>query len=697
MKKTHFLLLASFIVIFASAGILRAQSSQTQLEKLISDLKNDPKNYSLREQIIRQVRDMKTQPKLPADYTNLKGIGARKFNQAQSTDDYKTSIEAFNQAALVAPWKAEIYYDIALAQEKAGLQEEAVTNYRLYLLADPTAKDQNEILSRIKSIQSVHLFNQALIEFQRSPSQTTSQNFIRVAVTMEYLPEIPEEARKHYVIGNALLKAAKNPDDLKEVISELNQAIIIAPWWKNVYYNLALLYEQAGNFDDAINELNLYKLFNLTAEEQRSVQDQSYELYAMKEKAKKDHELEEQKAAELARQKADIEAKEKRAAAERERLNSFEGDWVVTECLKAGSIYHDPISSHITISRQGNAYKINGAPWNFDDGEYHREGKYIIAHILVTLENLRQGGLNLPNDCIRQAAGKFSFECKFTLSDDGSSIYATSDNYVIKCQTTTQFFVTIGTYTGADRQQEWLTMTLRRTNEAFNNISTTHPPVTTYQNISSNPVEKHPKRGYMDMFMVPFEINNFNLGNNLTNWFGSSVKTHPVIAFGAGFSRFWGPKSFNWGFGVSIDGVNLGSYTIQGKEYSNNKFGLDPCFLSLKLHLREAIDESRKFTITLSPEIITSVVFGKYQGYLNGYKQANPGAIGIGWGADLCISYAFAGEAGLMVNLGDRFLTPINMYWDENNSSPIIYNGHNLKLDLNGPYITFGFLFRFKY
>jgi tetratricopeptide (TPR) repeat protein len=140
----------------------------------------------------------------------------------------------------------------------------------------------------IASAQSTKdLFQQAVALYQVSPSYENAERVIQLAQTMYPLPAIPEEARKHFVMGSALFKDAKTPDDYAQVISEFTNAVSNAPWWKEAYYNLGLAYGEAGKFDDAITELNLYKSFKLSDDEQRSLQDQLYALDAKKEKAKK--------------------------------------------------------------------------------------------------------------------------------------------------------------------------------------------------------------------------------------------------------------------------------------------------------------------------------------------------------------------------------------------------------------------------
>ena len=120
-------------------------------------------------------------------------------------------------------------------------------------------------------------FQQAVLAYQQSPSEATAEKVVKMA-TMDQLPPIPEEARKHFVRGGTLLKAAKFPDDFKEVIDEFTQATHLAPWWPNARYNLAVAQEAAGDYIIALNNLKLYQLFKLTEDEARVAQSTQWKL-----------------------------------------------------------------------------------------------------------------------------------------------------------------------------------------------------------------------------------------------------------------------------------------------------------------------------------------------------------------------------------------------------------------------------------
>jgi hypothetical protein len=120
-------------------------------------------------------------------------------------------------------------------------------------------------------------------------------------------PTIPEEARKHFVIGATLFKDAKTPDDFIQVEGEFKQAANLAPQWPDPRYNLALTEEAAGDYAKAVADLTIYQQFKLSDEDGRKIQDKIYVLEAKQAK----------KASEDAA----------KAAAEAARAPHFEGTW----------------------------------------------------------------------------------------------------------------------------------------------------------------------------------------------------------------------------------------------------------------------------------------------------------------------------------------------------------------------------------
>ncbi len=131
-------------------------------------------------------------------------------------------------------------------------------------------------------------FQEAVAEYQKSPTVDGADKVIKLAVAMAKLPPVPEEARKHFVKGAALFKEAKSPADFAQVLDEFKQAAQLAPWWPEARYNFALACESAGEYVSAIANLKLYQLFKLSDTEARAAQDKIYVLEAKQEKTAKE-------------------------------------------------------------------------------------------------------------------------------------------------------------------------------------------------------------------------------------------------------------------------------------------------------------------------------------------------------------------------------------------------------------------------
>lgn len=112
------------------------------------------------------------------------------------------------------------------------------------------------------------------------------EQIVKLAAEVKPAPAIPEEANRFFVRGNVFQKEAKDASGYEIAISAYREALRIAPWWGDAYFNLAAAQGLAGRFDDAIASL---KLFIASAPagsaEAREAQNKTYALEAKKEMA----------------------------------------------------------------------------------------------------------------------------------------------------------------------------------------------------------------------------------------------------------------------------------------------------------------------------------------------------------------------------------------------------------------------------
>ncbi len=123
---------------------------------------------------------------------------------------------------------------------------------------------------------------QQLVEqLQKTPSDNAlREKIIKLAMTLKPAPAIPEEAREPFVMGATVLRKASDPAGAGKAVELFTQALTVAPWFAEAYYNRALARETAGQFEPAIDDLKLYLEFKLTDSERREAQDKIYALKA---------------------------------------------------------------------------------------------------------------------------------------------------------------------------------------------------------------------------------------------------------------------------------------------------------------------------------------------------------------------------------------------------------------------------------
>ena len=128
------------------------------------------------------------------------------------------------------------------------------------------------------------ILNQYIADLQKNPNDNPlREKIIKHVQTMKPAPAIPEEARRYFVKAVTMQKEAKNTKGFEIAANAYNQALLIAPWWPEAYYNLSIALESSGQYDEAVKALKLYLVTNPSASEVRAAQDKIYALEAKKE------------------------------------------------------------------------------------------------------------------------------------------------------------------------------------------------------------------------------------------------------------------------------------------------------------------------------------------------------------------------------------------------------------------------------
>jgi tetratricopeptide (TPR) repeat protein len=113
------------------------------------------------------------------------------------------------------------------------------------------------------------------------------EKIIKLAASIKPAPAIPEEARRFFVRAVTLQKDAKSPGDYAAAIAEYRQALAIAPWWPDAYFNMSIAQEAGGRFDEARNALSLYLASSPNEADARGARDRVYAMEARQEREDK--------------------------------------------------------------------------------------------------------------------------------------------------------------------------------------------------------------------------------------------------------------------------------------------------------------------------------------------------------------------------------------------------------------------------
>lgn len=104
---------------------------------------------------------------------------------------------------------------------------------------------------------------QIVEQLQKTPNDNAlREKIIQLAAGIKPAPGVPPDARRAFVMAGTYQKDAKKPSDFALAIDSYKEALKLAPWWGDAYYNLSVSLESASRFDEAQAALKLYLLTN---------------------------------------------------------------------------------------------------------------------------------------------------------------------------------------------------------------------------------------------------------------------------------------------------------------------------------------------------------------------------------------------------------------------------------------------------
>lgn len=143
------------------------------------------------------------------------------------------------------------------------------------------------IMITVQAQSPQETLNQYISDLQNNPNDNAlREKIINYVQGMKEKPALPEDAERHMARGQAAFKDAKDTSGFKEAIVEFERASIVAPWLGNIYYNLGVVQDKAGKYEEAIKNLKLYLLASPDAHDAKKVKDLIYEVEYRKDKAK---------------------------------------------------------------------------------------------------------------------------------------------------------------------------------------------------------------------------------------------------------------------------------------------------------------------------------------------------------------------------------------------------------------------------
>lgn len=268
-------------------------AARNQLSAYLADFQNHPDDPTLRSEIVALAKTITPAPPISSAARNSFAQATARMKTASTADDFKAAAKLFEQAAVQAPWYADSDYNAATARAQAADFDGARRNLEFYRSAVRPGVDTHSaenLLNDIDNRLATQQLQQALRQFAANPDNTARLQVIRLVQAMKTPPEIPEEAREHYVMASVLANSVEdNPSYAKRAVEEYNAALLAAPWWADVYKKLATVQTIAGQYDNAIASQAYYLL--LRPAEARSTQDEIYRLKALGQKAADDETL----------------------------------------------------------------------------------------------------------------------------------------------------------------------------------------------------------------------------------------------------------------------------------------------------------------------------------------------------------------------------------------------------------------------
>ncbi len=121
--------------------------------------------------------------------------------------------------------------------------------------------------------------NQYVADLKKNPrDHALREKVIKLALGMKPAPAVPEEVERNMARGAAFAQKSTDIAGYKKSIAEFEAASNAAPWLALAYYNLGVMQDKAGLYQEAIQSLKLYLMAAPNAKNAREVKNNIYAL-----------------------------------------------------------------------------------------------------------------------------------------------------------------------------------------------------------------------------------------------------------------------------------------------------------------------------------------------------------------------------------------------------------------------------------
>lgn len=150
----------AFFLVFSS-GLWAAQAEKKAtdpndlLKQDISQLEKTPDDQGLRTKIVQLGSQIKPPLEVPKDAKSHFNKAYFLGQGAKSSKDYDLAIAEYRKALEMAPWWAAAYYHLGTAYEKAGMYDQAISSFKIYLASNPKHSGGREAEDKIQYIETL--------------------------------------------------------------------------------------------------------------------------------------------------------------------------------------------------------------------------------------------------------------------------------------------------------------------------------------------------------------------------------------------------------------------------------------------------------------------------------------------------------------------------------------------------------------